>query len=173
VGNTSSRPGSSHPMRASPASVSLIHRSHGPFFERGSLCQPEERAGQAVQRAANVTDGQLSRCTYDDYRKSIHLVADSDAPGIAPPGRLQRLTARRGNATGLPRLTLAPLSGYMRARPPGCLPDQVGRAAASRTGSGRLPPGAKREAARIAVDRSPDRPLADPSRLYRPRSSQP
>src|SRR5215217_3133027 len=36
---------------------------------------------------------------------------------------------------------LGPLPGYARARPPGCLPDQVGRAAASRAGSGRLPPG--------------------------------
>jgi hypothetical protein len=33
--------------------------------------------------------------------------------------------------------------------------------------------GAKREAARIAVDRSPDRPLADPSRYIGPKPPQP
>jgi hypothetical protein len=53
---------------------------------------------------------------------------------------MPRARARRRNPTNLPRLTLAP-SGFARARPPGCRRDQVGRAAASRAGSGRLPPG--------------------------------
>jgi hypothetical protein len=63
------------------------------------------------------------------------------ASGPSRLRRQQRLTARQRKPNGLPHLTLAPLPGYARARPPGCLPDQVGRAAASRAGSGRLPPG--------------------------------
>jgi hypothetical protein len=63
------------------------------------------------------------------------------ASGPSRLRRQQRLTARQRKSNGLPHLTLAPLPGYARARPPGCLPDQVGRAAASRAGSGRLPPG--------------------------------
>jgi hypothetical protein len=79
-------------------------------------------------------------------------------------GPIATAHSQAGEAQRSPPPELGPLPGYARARPPGCLPDQVGRAAASRPGSGRLPRGAKREAARIAVDRSPDRPLADPSR---------
>jgi hypothetical protein len=63
------------------------------------------------------------------------------ASGPSRLRRQQRLTARQRKPNGLPHLTLAPLPGYARARPPDCLPDQVGRAAASRAGSGRLPPG--------------------------------
>jgi hypothetical protein len=63
------------------------------------------------------------------------------AGGPSRSRRQQRLTARQGKPNGLPHLTLAPLPGYARARPPSCLLDQVGRAAASRAGSGRLPPG--------------------------------
>jgi hypothetical protein len=90
--------------------------------------------------SANVTDGQLSRCTYDDYRKSIHLVAK-----VTPPALRRRTIAtahsNAGEAQRSPPPDLGPLPGYARARPPGCLADQVGRAAASRAGSGRLPPG--------------------------------
>jgi hypothetical protein len=70
-------------------------------------------------------------------------LADSNAASIAPPGRCRGLEpdARRRKPYRSPPPDLGPLSGYAPARPPGCLPDQVGRTAAARAGSGRLPPG--------------------------------
>ena len=104
VGNTSSRPGTLHPMHASPVSVSLITvATAGPSSEAAYVNRQSERAKPFKTTAtAHSQAGEAQR---------------SPPPDLGPP------------------------PGYARARPPGCLLDQVGRAAASRAGSGRLPPG--------------------------------
>jgi hypothetical protein len=54
------------------------------------------------------------------------------------------------------------------SRPPGCLSDQVWRGGGLENRKRAAPAGgAKRETARIAADRSPERPLADPEPLHR------
>jgi hypothetical protein len=139
LGTTSSRPGSLHPMHASPVSVSLIHRSHSrlpwskPPLRRSA--EPAETSWLAVTLPASRRRG-----------RQRHLIQ---------PGR--------GKPTRLPPPDLAPrwLRGSTATWLP---PDQVWRAAASRAGSRRLPPGGQAGTARIAVDRSPDRPLAVCSR---------
>jgi len=83
------------------------------------------------------------------------LRRQDDSEGLEPGGEAQQVS---------PAWTLAPSLATC----------EHGHLVASRTGSGARPPreqeaggsrrGAKRETARIAVDRSPDRPLADPSR---------
>src|SRR5215218_10446925 len=92
VGNTSSRPGTLHPMHASPVSVSLITvATAGPSSEAAYVNRQSERAKPFKTTAtAHSQAGEAQR---------------SPPPDLGPP------------------------PGYARARPPGCLLDQVGRAA--------------------------------------------
>jgi hypothetical protein len=140
VGNTLSRPSSLHPMHASPVSVSLIHRSHSrlpwskPPLRRSA--EPAETSWPAVTLPASRRRA-----------RQRHLIK---------PGR--------GKPTRLPPPDPDPLAGYARARPPGCLQTRSGARPPREQEAGGSHRGAKRETARIAVDRSPDRPLAVCSR---------
>src|SRR5215213_10749049 len=102
------------------------------------------RSGCRAWATRRVDQARYTLCTLRQSRYRSFIVATAGPSSEAAYVNRQSERAKPFKTTATahsqaaevqrspPHLTLAPLPGYARARPPGCLPDQVGRAAASR-----------------------------------------